>query len=197
MAKVYLKTILFCFFLILCGCENVAAVYHITLGNFYFFNDRLQEADYQYSQAMSNEAYRDIAVYNRGTVYFHLGEARAAMEVWDQFQSRNRKTLDYRYYYNRALLKYESGDYQGAFLDLKQALIINPDGQSAKICMESVLERLAPAVNKETIRQTQTHREDRSLSDASRRIFDYIKRNEVFEWDAQNMQKPESDLRDW
>lgn len=196
MAKRYLKHLILISFVLTTGCSDISAVYHITLGNFYFFNNRLQEADYQYRQSWDCEKYRDIVVYNLGTVYFHLGESRAAMEMWSRFTPGNRKKLNYRFYYNRALLKCETGDYRGAFSDLKEALNIDPKSREAKNNMEVVLDRMFSGSDESQSKEIKPAEEKKEISAASQRIFDYVKRSEVFEWETRDSQDS-SNLRDW
>lgn len=196
MAKRYLKGLLGAAVLLLSGCGDMAAVYHITLGNFYFFNNRLQEANYQYLLSWDNEKYHDIVVFNLGTVYFHLGESRAAMEMWSQYIPGDRELLNYRFYYNRALLKCETGDYRGAFADLKEALDINPRNRDAKNNMEVVLDRITSGTEESKIKESESPTKKEEISAASQRIFDYVKRSEVFEWEIEDSRN-DGDLRDW
>lgn len=196
MAKRYLKLLILIPFAVTTGCREISAVYHITLGNFYFFNNRLQEADYQYQQSRDCEKYRDIVIYNLGTVYFHLGESQAAMKMWSQFTPGERKKLNYRFYYNRALLKCETGDYRGAFSDLKEALNIDPKSREAKNNMEVVLDRMLSVSDENQTKETGPVAKEKEISAASQRIFDYVKRSEVFEWETQDS-RDSSNLRDW
>lgn len=196
MAKRYLKGLLTASVLLMTGCGNMAAVYHITLGNFYFFNNRLQEANYQYLLSWENEKYHDIVVYNLGTVYFHLGESAAAMEMWSRYTPGDRDALNYRFYYNRSLLKCETGDYRGAFADMKEALDINPRSREAKNNMEVILDRMISGPEESKAKDAESASSPKEISAASQRIFDYVKRSEVFEWETEDS-RIDGDLRDW
>ena len=65
------------------------------------------------------------------------------MEIWEDFESEGRTYLDYCFFYNRGLLKYESGNYSDAFEDFKEALTVNPKGREAKFAVEAALERIS------------------------------------------------------
>lgn len=197
MAKRYLKIpVFFSLIILLFGCRNIQAVGLITLGNFYFYNNRMQEADYCYLSALKTGCYRDIVVYNLGTVCFHLGESRAAMEVWEDFESEGRTYLDYCFFYNRGLLKYESGNYSDAFEDFKEALTVNPKGREAKFAVEAALERISSHSAENDTENSRSVRHEDPPEAATLRIFDYVKQNEVFKWEFQESQNsPEP--RDW
>lgn len=196
MAKRNLKRLMFLSLLFLTGCSDISAIYNITLGNFYFSNNRLQEADYRYRQSLENEKYRDILLYNLGTVYFHLGEFRAAMDIWSHFTPGSRKNLDFRFFYNRALLKAETGDYRGAFADLKEALAIDSKNREAKRNLEVVLNRMLSESAENQAREAKPSAKKKEIGAASQRIFNYVKRSEVFEWERPESQD-NSNLRDW
>lgn len=195
MAKRYIKWSLFFLLIVFSSCQNGMAVYHITRGNYDFFDNRLQQASYHYLKAWSCEEYRDVVIFNLGNVYFHLGEPQAAMEVWNQFQPGNRKNLNFRFFYNRSLLKFELGDYQGAFSDLKEALQIQPNNKEAKNNLEVILDRMNSQTQSAALEE-KSKEPKKELSAASQRILEYVKRSEVFEWEKQD--SPESyNSKDW
>ena len=142
--------------LLLSSCSGTGASFAVLRGNQLFRGGEDALATYRYLQARQLDGeWEDWIDYDLGTLYVSLGEInpgiRALAQTLEGFAelpvelSRRDRELFFRSYFNLAVARYESGDYQEAAAGFVQALRLKSDSWDAKVNLELSLEAMAKA----------------------------------------------------
>jgi len=118
------------------SCEEAAAAYRVAQGNYSYARGAYQKANLNYFMAEEKNAEPEIIEYNLGTVFYALGEADSARELWQGVDPGENPELAFRLIYNRGILQYREGAYHDAYASFKKALQLNPSSVEAKVNLE-------------------------------------------------------------
>lgn len=84
----------------------------------------------------------EIVGYNLGTVFYALGEAASARDLWNEVVPGENQELAFRLVYNQGILNYRNGAYPEAYESFKSALLLNPASMAAKVNLEHSLAKM-------------------------------------------------------
>ncbi|MDR1893800.1 MAG: tetratricopeptide repeat protein [Spirochaetales bacterium] len=162
---------------LLFSCGEFRASYQVVRGNYNYLRGDYQQANIRYLEASEWEGEPEIIAYNLGTVYQALGETRSAQEQWQGIDPGDNKVLAYNLLYNRGIVDYQTGNYQGAYEAFRQALILDPTSLNAKINLEHALRKLNVAEQETSQAPAPVPRPEEN-SEEVQRILDYLRRIE-------------------
>ena len=115
--------------LFLCGCSGIQGKLLIMQANFLNSQGKYAGAISSYMKGLEHEEAMPYAEYGLGTVYYAMGEDKAAMDRFTaagnilntQPAAANRE-LRYRIHYNTGVLEFSEGNFSGAADSFRQAL---------------------------------------------------------------------------
>jgi Ca-activated chloride channel family protein len=132
------------------SCDGAAGKLLVVEGNFYQTQGRYDEAISAYLRAREYPEALPYAEYGLGTVYSALEEMPAALvryeaagEALGGLPIEGRRELSYRIAYNRGLVLFWEGDYEGAVRAFREALELEGGRPEAKRNLELALLSLA------------------------------------------------------
>lgn len=180
--------------LFLSSCNALEPGMSVLVGNYSYQVGEFQQATINYLKGLESQRYKEWIYYNMGNVYFSLGEAGAALDVWANVELTEDSNLRFRLNFNKGVLFYQLGKFNDSYAMFKEALKAEPSSIDAKINLELTLGKLAvPAVENaegssgggSSINPVETER-----------MLEYIKRKEGELWFST---EKETDInqRDW
>jgi Ca-activated chloride channel family protein len=132
------------------SCAPAAGKLLVVEGNFYHAQGRYDEAISAYLRAREHPEALPYAEYGLGTVYTALEEMPAALARYgaagaalESLPAEGRGELSYRISYNRGLVLFQEGDYEGAVRAFREALELEGGRPEAKRNLELALLSLA------------------------------------------------------
>jgi Ca-activated chloride channel family protein len=138
------------------SCAPIQGKLLVMEGNFYHTQGRYNEAIEAYIRALDYPEAFPYAQYGLGTVYTSLdeipaaqGRYDAALETYEALPAGEAGELGYRVHYNRGLVLFLEGDFEGAAGAFRNALEINGSRFEAKRNLEISLLSLSRERNQE------------------------------------------------
>ncbi len=175
------------------GCTVVGPHLSVLAGNFAHAQGRYQQATVRYLEVIELDEYRAAVSYNLGNVYHSLGEASAALTLWEEAEGTDDPSLLYGVRYNRGVLYYELGRYAEAYEQFSRALEIDPGSIPAKVNLELALEKVQAAVARRDARSVL----DQQPEADTLRILEFVRRREQRRAQANRDPGPVDSLDDW
>ncbi|HOV62556.1 MAG TPA: tetratricopeptide repeat protein [Spirochaetia bacterium] len=191
--------ILFSLFVLLgfCSCGDISSYRRVIAGNYHYAFGNYEDANMAYLQVAGQKEYEDVLQYNLGNVYHAVGEAAAARSAYESALTTENPELRYKVLYNYGILRYEMGDYSGAYSLFRQALELEPASMDAKVNLESTFLKMNP---EQPARGASTPKAEgqrkRDETDAAR-ILDYIQRKEEMRWLSTEKITPDEEVENW
>jgi len=180
--------------ILLYGCSGgsgVASKLLIMEGNFQNARGDHAGAISSYMQALEHAQAAPYSEFGLGSVYFSLGEEKAALERFAHAEkilktsdpAANRE-LRYRIHYNTGVVLFSEGDFAGATDSFRQALIIDGGKKDAKRNLELSIRSLT--------RDNISSSEKKDGESESRTIlFEYMRQKDFNQWKSREWQKEE------
>jgi len=178
------------FLLLLAGCSNASGKLLIIEANFLNSQGRFTEAVEKYTRALEYEDAAPYAEYGLGSVYFSMGEDKAALDRFTEArnllegmpQNLNRE-LRYRVCYNSGVVMFSGGNFADAADAFRDALRI--DGK--KIEAKRNLELCILSNNRQPLNAGESRENEGRTA-----LFEYIRQKELDQWINREWQ-PEED----
>ncbi|WP_455383294.1 tetratricopeptide repeat protein [Salinispira pacifica] len=190
-------TVLAAAIVLLASCSAGDPYVSVLEGNYAFGQGRYQEATVHYLEAMSAGSHKDWISYDLGNVYHALGEAEAALDMWDKASKATDDGLRYAVSYNRGVQYYELGDYQKAYDAFRKSLEYDPSSMDAKINLELALRKLQPSGESAAPQAVASNAKSNVSEQDSRRILEYVRRKEAQQWVPGEQQTPPPAANDY
>jgi len=182
---------------ILCGCSGISGKLLIMEGNFKNTRGDYNGAILSYVKALE---YADAAPYSEfglGSVYFTLGEEKAALErfaearnMLETFDPAAGRELRYRIHYNTGVVLFSEGDFSGAVDSFREALKTDGGKKDAKRNLELSIQSLARK-NVSGGGNNDGESESRAV------LFEYIQQKELNQWKSREWQAEDTDGPDY
>jgi len=180
--------------LILCGCSGdsgVSGKLLIMEANFHNARGNHTGAISSYMQALEYAGAAPYSEFGLGSVYFTLGEEKAALERFAEAANTLEtsdpaadRELRYRIHYNTGVVLFSEGDFSGAADSFREALIIDGGKKEAKRNLELSILSLA--------RENKTSGGQNGGEDESKAaLFEYIQQKEFNQWKSREWQREE------
>jgi len=173
------------------GCSNASGKLLIIEANFFNSQGRFTEAVTQYTKALDYEDAAPYAKYGLGTVYFSLGEEKAALDnyaqarmILDKLPPVNNRELRRRVCYNMGVAQFSAGNFSGAAESFRDALKIDGRKTEAKRNLELSILSIA--------RQNNASGGEHGENEGVSALFEYIRQKELDQW-ANREWQPEDD----
>lgn len=166
-------------------------------GNYAFGQGRYQGATVHYLQALSGKSHKRWISYDLGNVYHALGEAEAALDMWNKASTTTDDGLLYAISYNQGVQYYELGDYRKAYDAFRKSLEYDAASLNAKINLELSLRKLQPSSEGSSPRAVAASTENSVSEQDSRRILEYVRRKEAQQWVPGEQQTPPPAANDY
>jgi Ca-activated chloride channel family protein len=183
------------FFLLYQSCAPVSGKLLVVEGNFYHSQSRYDEAIQAYSKALEYPEALPYAEYGMGTVYASLEENSAALGRYDaaleslgDFPQKGREELGYRINYNRGIVLFWDGNFEGAAEAFREALEIDGSRSEAKRNLElsllSFSREQTRIRNREKEEEQGERRDDRLAT-----LFQYLNLKEQNQWKSREWEE--------
>jgi len=183
--------------LILCGCSGASGISGKLLimeGNFHNARGNHTGAISSYIQALEHTQAAPYSEFGLGSVYFALGEEKAALERFAQAEkmletsdpAANRE-LHYRIHYNTGVVLFSEGDFAGATDSFRQALAIDGGKKDAKRNLELSIQSLA----RENLSGGGENNRENESGENRAILFEYMRQKEFNQWKSHEWQKEE------
>lgn len=183
--------------LLLCGCSGVSGKLLVMEGNFQKSRGMYTGAIASYLKAL---AYAEAAPYSEfglGSVYFAMGEERAALERFAQagnlleaFPPDSGQELRYRIHYNTGIVLFSDGDFSGAVDSFREALKIDGGKKEAKRNLELSIRALVRENTSNAPAGSGSGNEGEDESMAV--LFGYIRQKETNQWKSREWQQEDN-----
>ena len=165
--------------LLFCGCSDIRGKLSVMEGNFRYSQGMYNEAILSYLRALDYKEAVPYADYGLGSVYFAMGEDKAALdrfarasEVLETLPPSANRELRYRTHFNTGVVLFCGQDFNGAADSFRDALRVDGGKIEAKRNLELSLESLA--------RQNIQGDEGEDNENESRAIlFEYLQQREI------------------
>jgi Ca-activated chloride channel family protein len=185
------------FLTLMCGCSRMSGKLLIMDGNF-------QNARGMYARAISSymraRSYPEAAPYSEfglGSVYFSLGEERAALDrfaeaetMLESFSPAVTRELHYRIHYNTGVVLFSEGDFSGAIDSFRNALKVDGGKKEAKRNLELSIRSLARE-NTSAGGRNDGENENDNENESMTALFEYLRQKESNQWKSREWQKEE------
>jgi len=181
-----------CFTFLLYGCSGdsgVSGKLLIMQGNFQNAKGDHSGAISSYMQALEYAQAAPYSEFGLGSVYFALGEEKAALERFahasktlEMSDPAANRELQYRIHYNTGVVLFSEGDFSGATQSFREALKIDGGKKDAKRNLELSLRSLA--------RENIAGGENNDAGSESRAVlFEYMRQKEFNQWKSREWQE--------
>jgi Ca-activated chloride channel family protein len=176
----------FCLLLLplLGACSNLSGKLLIMEANFRNSRGMYTEAISSYMKAHEHPETAAYAEYGLGTVYFTLGEEKAARERFAEAAKllsalgpTAGRELHYRIHYNTGIVLFSEGNFSGAVDSFRSALKIDGGKKEAKRNLELSIRSL----EREKV-SGGGQNEGESESESRTALFEYIQQKEINQW---------------
>ena len=181
----------------LCGCTGVSGKLLIMDGNFKNARGDYSGAIASYIKALEHAEAAPYSEFGLGSVYFSLGEEKAALErlaeagnTLETFDPAAGRELHYRIHYNTGVVLFSEGNFSGAVDAFREALKTDGGKKEAKRNLELSIQSLA----RENISDGGSgngEQESRAV------LFDYIQQKELNQWKSREWQEEDIDGPDY
>jgi tetratricopeptide (TPR) repeat protein len=180
--------------LIFSSCTQLQPYFQIVSGNYEYNRGEMEQANRIYGAGLENQEFTQWFQFNLANVYTALGEKLTARSTLESLLDSDDTILQFHARYNYGLLLYELQDFSSAYVQFKEALLLNPGHLPTKLNLELSLEKINAqnrlGENSELNPLVVNPRE--SETD---RILEYIKQREASIW--QSSEGVEFRGRDW
>jgi Ca-activated chloride channel family protein len=170
------------------SCAPVSGKLLVMEANFYYSQGRYDEAIEVYTRALEKTE-GSYAEYGLGTVYVALeeisaarGRYDAALETYQALPAGEHGELGYRIHYNRGLVLFWEGDFEGAAKAFREALEIDGSRIEAKRNLEISLLSLSRERDREGRGNGESQGEEAELDPRLNALFLYLGRKEQDQW---------------
>jgi tetratricopeptide (TPR) repeat protein len=195
----------------LSACGDYGSMIDVFRGNLAYGRGDYQGALVHYMVAVDNEPSDAWTHFNIANVYYALGEHEAALEFWASARERvqsiesvgNNVSLLYSASFNRGVLLYQQGNYQGAYEEFRYALSVNSRDPDAKANLEIALSKLAASDAASEVEGSSggvslsDEGDAADMDDQTLRLLEYVRRKETQEWYAnRDLELPDAS-QDW
>jgi Ca-activated chloride channel family protein len=177
--------------LFICGCSDIPGKLLVMEGNTFTSRGLYNEAVIPYMRALKYAESAPYGEYGLGSVYFTLGEDKAALDRFaiarqliESYPSTGNREIRYRIHYNTGVVLFSTGDYSGAADSFREALRTDGSRIESKRNLELSL-RLLARENTGNNGNNDTDNESKAA------FFDYIRHNELNRW--RNREWPDED----
>ena len=191
LSGLYLFIFIF-FTLFVCGCSGISGRLLIMEANYKYSQGMYNEAISPYMKALDNNETAPYAEYGLGTIYFAMGEDKAALDRFDKARkaletlpaSSNRE-LRYRILYNTGVVLFSEQDYSGAANSFRDALRADGRRIEAKRNLELCIRMLARENLPVDEQENETENEGMVV------LFEYIRQRELNQWRSREWMEEE------
>jgi len=193
-----LCVMLFANIIISCDSE-VSGKLLIMEGNFQNARGDHTEAISSYMQALEYEQAAPYSEFGLGSVYFSLGEEKAALErlahaekMLETSDPAANRELRYRIQYNTGVVLFSEGNFAGATDSFRKALIIDGGKKDAKRNLElSILSLARENISSGGKNDGEGENESRAV------LFEYMRQKEFNQWKSREWQEEDFDEPDY
>ena len=185
------------FSILLGGCSGnsgVSGKLLIMEGNFQNARGDHTGAISSYMQALEHAQAAPYSEFGLGSVYFALGEEKAALERFAQAEkmletsdSTANRELHYRIHYNTGVVLFSEGDFSGATESFREALKIDGGKKDAKRNLELSILSLA----RENISGSGRNDGENESGENRAILFEYMRQKEFNQWKSREWQQEE------
>jgi Ca-activated chloride channel family protein len=147
-----------------------------------------------YMQALEHTQAAPYSEFGLGSVYFALGEEKAALERFTQAEkmletsdSAANRELHYRIHYNTGVVLFSEGDFSGATESFREALKIDGGKKDAKRNLELSILSLA----RENVSGGGKNDGENESGENRAILFEYMRQKEFNQWKSREWQKEE------
>jgi len=176
------------------GDSGISGKLLIMQGNFQNAKGDQTGAISSYMQALEYTQAAPYSEFGLGSVYFAMGEEKAALERFTQAEkmlatsdpSANRE-LHYRIHYNTGVVLFSEGDFSGATESFREALKIDGGKKDAKRNLELSIRSLA----RENISGDGKNDGENESSENRAILYEYMRQKEFNQWKSREWQKEE------
>lgn len=183
--------------LLVSSCSASDPYLSVVEGNYAFGQGRYQDATVHYLEALSGGSHKSWISYDLGNVYHALGEAEAALDMWNKASTTTDAGLLYAISYNQGVQYYELGDYQKAYDAFRKSLEYDATSMNAKVNLELSLRKLQPSSEGSSAHATAESTKNSVSEQDSRRILEYVRRKEAQQWVPGEQQTPPPAANDY
>jgi len=181
------------FSILVCGCSGIPGKLLIMEGNFKNARGDYTGAISSYTRALEYDGAAPYSEFGLGSVYFALGEEKAALERFSEaekmlqtFDPAIGRELHYRIHFNTGVVLFIGGDFTGAVDSFREALRIDGGRKEAKRNLELSLRSLA---RKDAAGSGESAEESESMAV----LFEYVQQKEFNQWKSREWQMEEDD----
>jgi Ca-activated chloride channel family protein len=177
--------------LLVCSCARISGKLLIMEANFHTSRGIYTDAISSYLKAYAYTEAEPYAEFGLGSVYFAMGEEKAALERFaeagktlESLDATVNRELQYRIHYNTGIVLFSEGDFSGAVDSFRKALKTDGGKKEAKRNLELSLRSLE--------RETSSggNKKDGAGEDESRlALFEYIRQKELNQWKSREWQE--------
>ncbi|MDR2865333.1 MAG: tetratricopeptide repeat protein [Spirochaetaceae bacterium] len=170
------------------ACDGLTGKLKLIEGNFFFSRGKFNEAIGVYLEAREDQRLAPYADFALGTTYLVLEQDDTALERFSTAEQNlpsngENRNLLYRIRYNRGVVKFQQGDFEGAADDFRGALETDSSARDAKQNLELSLVSLYMKNQASGIQEIRTstiaEEQDKKRSEI---IFDFVRQKEVDKW---------------
>jgi Ca-activated chloride channel family protein len=180
--------------LILCGCSGDSGISGKLLimdGNFQNARGNQTRAISSYMKALEHPGAAPYSEFGLGSVYFSLGEEKAALErfaeagnMLETSDPAADRELRYRIHYNTGVVLFSEGNFSGAADSFREALKTDGGKKEAKRNLELSIRSLA---REHVSNDGKSNGENESMA----ALFEYIQQKEYNQWKSREWQTEE------
>jgi Ca-activated chloride channel family protein len=182
--------------LFVCGCSGASGKLLIIQANFQNAQGLYSEAITAYLKALEHEEAAPYAEYGMGSVYYTMGEEKAALnrfsralDLLDTHPSDINRELRYRIHYNTGVVLFGEGDFAGATFSFREALRADGGKVEAKRNLELCIKSY---IREQTSGNGNNPDRKESRSESMVILMDYIKQKELNQWRSRTWQEEET-----
>jgi Ca-activated chloride channel family protein len=175
------------FSLLACACSALPGKLLIMEANFHHSRGMYTEAISSYMRAHEYPETAPYAEFGLGTVYFTLGEEKAALErfteagkLLDELGPAAGRELHYRIHYNTGIVLFSEGNFTGAVDSFRSALKIDGGKKEAKRNLELSIRSL------EREKTSGGGGQNSEESESMMALFEYIQQKEINQWKSRD-----------